>query len=984
MTEPKQEIKLNKISDEIWEIPKTGKMNVPTRVFATEKMLEKMKQDRTLEQGRNVACLPGIYKYAIVLPDGHEGYGFPIGGVAALDFEKGGISPGGIGYDINCLSKDSKILTEFGFFKRIQDFENDFVEVENYNSPYILKSQMCKNLVTSFNFDQKSFSSKGIHYFMKKKLTGSIFRLKTRAGYTIQVTGEHPILTKEGMVKAENLSLKQEIAVQPFTGVEFEETTEDKNLIMDDTIFTNQEKIELRKRNLFPLSLENPKIPILAKLFGYLLGDGSIYFSRKKGFVNAYGSEEDLKTLQEDFKKLGFSAKIYSRERNHKITDQYGTKEFTTQNYELHVSSNALAKLFIALGYPKGNKTTTNYLIPSWITDSHLWIKRLFLSSLFGAELSSPRTHTKTGFDCPVFSMNKIESLINNGRLFCIQIIKMLEEFGIGVDKLQERKEYQNKFGPTSRIRIQISSKEDNLLKLWSKIGFTYNKKRENLANIAILYIRKKKELTKKRKEIAHQVKQLKKKGLRLKEIQYLLESPTTNKRFIERHYYENAGQRISLDFISFKQFVEDKKQEIEEFGLLFDSIESVTKEKYNDYVYDFNIPETHNFIANNIIVSNCGVRLLRTNLKKEDIYPKIKELLESLFKHVPAGLGSSNITVTKEVLDGVLNKGSTWAVENGYGNKDDLEHCEENGGMTTADSKKVSERAKNRGRKQLATLGSGNHFLEIQYVDKIFDPETAKAFGITEEGQVTLMIHCGSRGLGHQVCSDYLREMERTFPDIIQKLPDKELVYAPAGHQLCSDYLKAMSAAANFAWCNRHIIGHQCRLAFTKIFPDSKLETIYDVAHNICKIEEHKIEGETKKVYMHRKGATRAFPPGHSEIPEAYRETGQPIIIPGSMGTASYLLVGTQKGMENTFGSTAHGAGRVMSRHAALKQFRGEQIKQELAGKKIALKSASWKGIAEEAPGVYKDIETVIDVSHKTGIGNKVCRVKPIGVCKG
>jgi tRNA-splicing ligase RtcB len=380
----------------------------------------------------------------------------------------------------------------------------------------------------------------------------------------------------------------------------------------------------------------------------------------------------------------------------------------------------------------------------------------------------------------------------------------------------------------------------------------------------------------------------------------------------------------------------------------------------------------------------NCGVRLLSTNLTKEQVHPKIKELLDTLFGNVPAGLGSSNITVTNELLDGVLNKGAAWAVENGYGNEQDLAHCEEGGHMKTADASKVSDKAKSRGRKQLATLGSGNHFLEVQYVDEIFDEEVAKTFGIKEKGQVMVMIHCGSRGLGHQVCSDYLREMERTFPEIIAKLPDKELVYAPAGHKLCDDYLKAMSCAANFAWCNRHVIGHQTRLSFTKLFPDSKLDTVYDVAHNICKVEEHKIDGETKKVFMHRKGATRAFGPGREELPEDYRPVGQPIILPGSMGTGSYLLVGTEQGMELTFGSTAHGAGRVMSRHEALKKFRGEQVKQDLASKDIALKGASWKGIAEEAPGVYKDIEAVAEVSHETGIGKKVARLKPIGVVKG
>tara|TARA_Y100000310_G_C20648122_1_gene797813 strand:- start:434 stop:1891 length:1458 start_codon:yes stop_codon:yes gene_type:complete len=380
----------------------------------------------------------------------------------------------------------------------------------------------------------------------------------------------------------------------------------------------------------------------------------------------------------------------------------------------------------------------------------------------------------------------------------------------------------------------------------------------------------------------------------------------------------------------------------------------------------------------------NCGVRLLATNLTKEQITPKMMELLDELFKNVPAGLGGSNIRVDYDVLDLILNEGAGWAVKNGYGNEEDLANCESNGRMDTADASKVSEKAKKRGRKQLATLGSGNHFLEIQYVDEIFDKETAKAFGFTDPGQVVIMIHCGSRGLGHQVCSDYLREMERTFPELVEKLPDKQLIYAPAGTKMCNDYLKAMSAAANFAWCNRHIIGHQTREVFKKLFPGAELTTVYDVAHNICKVEEHDIDGMKKKVYLHRKGATRAFPPGHPELSEKYQKTGQPILLPGSMGTASYVLVGTDVGMATTFGSTAHGAGRVMSRHAALQKYRGEQVKKDLEAINISLKSASWKGVAEEAPGVYKDIEEVAKVSHEVGIGKKVVRVKPMGVIKG
>ncbi len=383
----------------------------------------------------------------------------------------------------------------------------------------------------------------------------------------------------------------------------------------------------------------------------------------------------------------------------------------------------------------------------------------------------------------------------------------------------------------------------------------------------------------------------------------------------------------------------------------------------------------------------NCGVRLLTTPLKKEEVEPKIKELLNSLFRNVPSGVGSQSfIKLSDQELDTVLNKGAEWAVEQGYGFKEDLERCEEGGSMKQADANKVSNKAKSRGRKQLGTLGAGNHFLEVQFVDKIFDKKIAQAFGIKEQGQVTIMIHCGSRGLGHQVCSDYLRRMEEADPELMRSLPEKDLIYAKAGTQLAKDYFAAMAASANFAWANRHIIAHQVRKSLKEMFglEPEQIKTVYDVAHNIAKIEEHEIDGEKKKVYLHRKGATRSLPAGHPNTPNVYKDVGQPVIIPGSMGTSSYLLVGTQKALEETFGSTAHGAGRVMSRTKAIRSFRGEQIKKELEEHHIYVKAASWKGICEEAPQVYKDIDEVVKVSHEAGIGNLVARVKPIGVVKG
>ena len=382
----------------------------------------------------------------------------------------------------------------------------------------------------------------------------------------------------------------------------------------------------------------------------------------------------------------------------------------------------------------------------------------------------------------------------------------------------------------------------------------------------------------------------------------------------------------------------------------------------------------------------NCGVRLLASNLEKEEVYEKINELLDSLFKNIPPGVGGKSLfKLSHDELDEVLKRGPEYMVGKGIGIKEDLDNCESNGRMEDADPSKVTRKAKDRGKGQLGTLGSGNHFLEVQYVNKIFNKETAKTFGITHEGQVVILIHSGSRGLGHQTCSDYIRKMEENFPEIKNSLPDKNLIYAPASSQLAKDYYKAMCAAANFAWTNRHVIGHQTRKSFKEVFGEkADLKTVYDVAHNIAKLEEHDINGEKSWVWVHRKGATRAFPPGNKELPSKYQETGQPIFIPGSMGTSSYVLVGTEKAMLESFGSTAHGAGRLMSRKKANENWKGQELRKDLEKEKIYIKAASWKGVSEEAPGAYKDVDEVVKVSDKAGIGKLVAQLKPIGVTKG
>ncbi|ASJ14003.1 RNA-splicing ligase RtcB [Thermococcus radiotolerans] len=384
----------------------------------------------------------------------------------------------------------------------------------------------------------------------------------------------------------------------------------------------------------------------------------------------------------------------------------------------------------------------------------------------------------------------------------------------------------------------------------------------------------------------------------------------------------------------------------------------------------------------------NCGVRLIRTNLTEKEVRPKIKELVDTLFRNVPSGLGSKGrVRLHWTQLDDVLADGAKWAVDNGYGWKEDLEHLEEGGRMEGANPGAVSQKAKQRGAPQLGSLGSGNHFLEVQVVDKIFDEKIAKAYGLFE-GQVVVMVHTGSRGLGHQVASDYLRIMEKANRKYGVPWPDRELVSVPFQTEEGQRYFSAMKAAANFAWANRQMITHWVRESFEEVFKrkaeDMEMSIVYDVAHNIAKVEEHEVDGRKVKVVVHRKGATRAFPAGHPDVPRAYRDVGQPVLIPGSMGTASYVLAGAEGSMRETFGSTCHGAGRLMSRHAATRQYRGDRLRSELLQRGIYVRAASLRVVAEEAPGAYKSVDNVVNVVHQAGIANLVARMRPMGVAKG
>ncbi len=386
----------------------------------------------------------------------------------------------------------------------------------------------------------------------------------------------------------------------------------------------------------------------------------------------------------------------------------------------------------------------------------------------------------------------------------------------------------------------------------------------------------------------------------------------------------------------------------------------------------------------------NCGVRLLRTNLDFKDVNNLMPRIMDHIFNIIPSGLGSKGkITINYSQLDDILEQGVHWAVENGYGWKEDTELCEESGCIKGAVANKVTKKAKDRGIHEVGSLGSGNHFLEVQRVQEIYDEHIAKVLGITHPNQITVMVHTGSRALGHQTCTDYLQIVEHANRDKYHiELPDRELVCVLGKYPEAQEYLKAMAAAANFGFANRQIITHWVREAFSKAMgkapEELDLGQIFDVAHNILKIEEHTIDHVKKTLNVHRKGATRAFPPEHPSIPQKYQSIGQPVLIPGSMGTASYLCVGQPAAMELSFGSTAHGSGREMSRTKASNMYRGKEIQQALNQQGISVKAASFAVLAEEAPGAYKDIDQVVQVSHDLGIIKKIVRLVPVGVTKG
>ena len=990
-----------KINNYLWEIPKyyRADMRVPARVYVSEKMLEQALKDESIPQLINGCALPGIVKYGIAMPDVHEGYSVPIGFVGAIRTSDGIISPGACGFDINCLSPQTKVLLENSTSISIEKLENLWR----------------KTNIKFVDFQKKDLSDSNIICFLKRYNNPTIYRIATESGEGIEATGNHPIQTKKRMKEARFLNEGDFVLIYPFKGVPYVQPL-DEIIISEEDFKKTLLKLgknnrgsslgqilkEVKKTNIFPLKYNSWQLPYLLKIIGFIFGDGYISITKNGDATVGFNAQkEDLEIIRKDIEKIRFNPySIFERKRKCKIKTHYREYKFESLEKSFRVGSFGFAALLISLGAPFGLKTHRKYRVPKWIFRCPLWQKRLFLASFFGAELTKPATLNKYNFYTPQFSVSKEVKLKESGRLFLKDVVKLLREFCIKTAPIVEVPgyQYEGKQGKTIALRLQIKERTENLIKFFETVTYEYNQEKQSEACLAVNYLRRKLKIVKMRNAARREIKRLyRKKGDFKKFVPRVLEeynSEYITSQFLYRSIFkENShgiarkrgNPRIAFDFPSFEEYKE--KYSYGKQGLVWEEIEGIEKIPYENFVYDITINNiNHNFIANGFIVSNCGMKLLKSGYSEKEIKPHLEKLATEIQKEVPSGLGRGRQTkLSIGEIDKILEGGVPHLVKQGYGEKEDVENCEGSGKLEWADASAVSSHAKNRGRDQVGTLRSGNYFLEVQKVAEIFDEKIAEVFGLFKN-QIVIMIHTGSRGLGHQVCADYLREFIPLMEDKYKiKVPDREFACVPFKSSEGQRYFSAMASAANYAWANRQMIAHFVRKSWKSVLGEkaSTLRALYDVAHNIIKREKYLIDGKETEVAVHRKGATRAFPPGHPELPEKYKKTGQPVIVPGSMGTASYVLVGTEKSKE-AFYTVCHGAGRTMSRHEAMRRGSGQEVVNNLKSKGIIVKCWSMRGIAEEAPMAYKNVDEVIEVAHNAGLAKKVAKLIPLAVIKG
>ncbi|MBI3267821.1 MAG: RtcB family protein [Planctomycetes bacterium] len=978
-------VEMRKVKDYVWEIPATGGMRVPGRIYADEKLMRILKDDEAPQQVANVAHLPGIVGYSLAMPDIHWGYGFPIGGVAAFDPEEGVVSPGGVGYDINCLAGASLVLHPDGYTRPIR-------EVVEKRSP---------TSVALFDRPSKRMSRAEAVAGFGQAPRRPVWELVTDGGRRLVATEDHPVLTPEGMRKLGGLRAGDRLAVVPFEGVPYEAPTSEVLVTEQDLRRTAARlgrtdrglgltQAVAHLRPLLPLTLDHPALPALLKTAGYLLGDGSLGLDQ----ISINGRPQDLRRLAADLNPWVTVSRVYSRDRRHCIRTTSGEKRFLAREHAVHIRSTGFSLLLAALGIPVGLKASQAWGMPSFLWRAPLWQQRLFLAAFFGAELTAPDAFRRRNhnFKCPVLTVVKRTGHVESGERFLREVARMLDGFGVRSLTVSRRDEQDNPDGTRSvRLRLILSDASESLINLWARVGYEYNAERARKAAWAVGYLCLKRTHVEARALVRGRICELRAAaGWGAKKLLAAVNAEGTpvNLRFVERTIYGGAdrGPRVAEDFPTFETW----KRRSVRAGAVWERVLAKTPRRDIRRVYDLTVDHPqHSFVANGFVVHNCGVRLMRTGLDLDQVAPVMRELVRTLFRAIPTGVGSEGgiPKLSRPETVAVATEGARWAIGRGYGRPEDVDFIEENGRLGGADPDRVSDTAFQRGAPQVGTLGSGNHFLEVDVTEEIFAPELAERFGLRKDG-IVVIVHSGSRGFGYQVCDDYLKKLQKVPREAGIELPDRQLVCAPIRSHEAQQYLRAMACAANFAWANRQVLMSLAERALCAALsiPASRLDArlVYDVCHNIAKFEEHAVEGKPRQLLVHRKGATRALPAGHPLVPAAYRDVGQPVLIPGDMGRASYLLVGLPGSLAETFGSTCHGAGRVASRSKMLKATQGRNLQKELEDRGVFVLSKTRNSMAEEMPEAYKDVADVVGVMEMAGVSRRVARFRPLGVIKG
>ena len=902
---------LEEVAPMVWELPQTDSMRVPARVLATDSLLDEIKDDRTFEQLQNVASLPGIASPALCMPDGHQGYGVPVGGVAATDAQSGCISPGAVGYDINCLAGETDVSLAFGRYRSLETLKTKFDRE--------------RAIVT----DGEMRVSSPIQLFTESE-SRTVYELKTVDGDTVRATADHQFLTPDGMTELKELAPGETVFTSQFVGLPDEYPEE--FIILDETDFTeNEQRVAsfLKTRGLLPLRSTDNAFARLLQLVGFHTGCGS--FDGSQTLFEA--SSDEFERICQDIAEIGFTpSRVVERDQLH--------SEASDGDIQRYREAEAFAKVLSKLGAQAGQPTQEGDDPQDYYDRLANWQQAIYLASYFGASMQAPAVAEST--ENTQLTVTRKCNFEETTQSFLEHLADSLAD----IDIKASVSDLGSDGGHCQEQRLTIVSEPENLRRFLTTVGYRYNQHKQRQSALMI--------------------------------------------QSIKRQAQSCSGAWVPS---SEAVVVTDGGTQPEEAtpgdGFTVATTVASIESAGNERVYDIGVEhDAHNFLANQFVVSNCGVRMMRTNLQYDDIHGREEELVEALFDDIPTGLGGGGVTQeSTATVETILDRGVEWAVEAGWATEADLKHCEDGGRRSDADPTAVSQRAKDRGRNQLGSLGSGNHFLEVQRVREIFDTATARAYNL-KENQVVILIHCGSRGLGHQTCTDYLDRIKQTHSDLLTTLPDDNLAAAPAGSPVADEYYAAMCACINFAWVNRQLIMHQTRQVFADVFDrpweTMDMELLYDVAHNIAKKELHETPEGQRELYVHRKGATRAFPPGHPAVPAAYQDTGQPILIPGSMGAGSYVLSGSTDSLKKTFGSTPHGAGRLMSRTQAKREYHGSDVQHNLRQQNVYVKASSGETVAEEAPGVYKDIDEVVRVADELDIGNLVAQTFPICNIKG